>query len=686
MRLPTRIGIGAAAAVTVVGVIAPMTSSAAASTVTVRGNVPSFATAAHRVGNVANTSKLTVSVYLAPRNASALTKLVHDVSNPGSTSYRHFITARQFHDRFSPSASTVSAVKSFLAGAGLKVGAVASNRMYVDATGTVAQVKKAFAVTQSTYRVQGQVVRANAEAPRIPASLAGAVKFIGGLDASQTLVRPKASPPSPIAPALPCNDNSLDVKVHISPDANQYGDTIPSNYCGLTPQQVRTAYGLPADWHDSAATGKGVTVGITDAFASPTEPADANRFAADHGLPPVDFTQYVVPGTFHYPENHLDAQGWYGEETLDIDAVHAIAPEASIVYVGAQNNEVPLDHALERLIDSNSVDVVTNSWGFTGEPTAPGHFFTEQIAFQQAAAQGISVLFSSGDDGDVGALTGLAQASWPASSDLVTAVGGTSLLAGTGQEYGWGTYFSNFTNATLTKNSDTDYSLSADALPWPPEFLFGSGGGASPHVRQPDYQQGKVGGLGASTVTYDANGISGTVDYSTPRRVVPDVSMVGDPYTGLLLGETFTKSSFAPDNVNQDGSPCTQLSGNLEYCETAIGGTSLASPLFAGVLALVDQANGGRIGFINPTIYGSDGAGFDDVLPPTSPLGFVRTRQVNTPNGLSARFVTVNSTVTDDTGAPIEGADTSLRTTLGYDDVTGLGSPDIPALITALTG
>jgi subtilase family serine protease len=686
MRLPTRIGIGALAAGTLAGVVAPMTSSAASSSVAVRGNVPSFATPAHRVGGVSTTAKLTVSVYLNPRNAAALSKLAHDVSTPGTTSYRHFISARTFHERFSPSTSDVAAVKSFLTGAGLKVGAVASNRMFVDATGRVAQVKKAFQVTQDRYRVQGHVVRSNAQAPQVPAALGGVVRYVGGLDSTQALVHPAASPPSPVAPALPCNTNSLAVKMHITPDANQYGSTVPSNYCGLTPQQIRTAYGLPADWTESTFTGKDVTVGVTDAFASPTEPADVNQFSADHGLPPVDLTQRVVPGTFHYPENQLDAQGWYGEESLDLVAVHDIAPEAKIIYVGAQNNEVPLDHALETLIDSNDVDVVTNSWGFTGEPSAPGFFRSEQLAFQQAAVQGISVLFSSGDDGDVGALTGLAQASWPASSDWVTAVGGTSLLAGTGQEYGWGTYFSNFVNATMTKDSNTDYTLTADDLPWPPEFLFGSGGGASPHIRQPDWQQGRVGDLGDSAATYDAGGVSGSIEYSTPRRVVPDVAMDADPYTGLLLGETFTKSSFGPDNVNQDGSDCTSEGGNLEYCETAIGGTSLASPLFAGVIALANEAAGGRVGFINPTIYGSDGAGLTDVLPPSTPLGFVRTRLVQSGSGLSARFVTVNSTVTDDTSAPIYGADTSLRTRAGYDDVTGLGTPDLPSLLALLAG
>ena len=163
--------------------------------------------------------------------------------------------------------------------------------------------------------------------------------------------------------------------------------------------------------------------------------------------------------------------------------------------------------------------------------------------------------------------------------------------------------------------------------------------------------------------------------------------MDADPYTGLLIGETFTKSNFGPDNFNQDGTPCTPAAANTEYCESSIGGTSLASPLFAGVVALVDQARFDQkkppVGFLNPALYdGTAATGLVDVLPPSASAGFIRVRQ--TPSGLSVRFVTLNSTADAD-GNVTEGADTTLLTTKGYDDVTGLGTPDVPALIAALS-
>src|SRR3954469_18240268 len=197
MRIPLRVGAAAAATTTLVVGVGLSAADAAPSTVALSGNVPSFATAAHRTGAVATSAKQTISVYLTPRNASGLASLARNVSTPGSSSYRHFITPAQFHASYSPASADVTAVKNFLTGAGLKVDGVASNNAYVDATGTVAQVEKALHVTQSTYTIDGQVVRANAESPQIPSSLSGKVYFVGGLDAVQDLLKPAA--PAPIA-------------------------------------------------------------------------------------------------------------------------------------------------------------------------------------------------------------------------------------------------------------------------------------------------------------------------------------------------------------------------------------------------------------------------------------------------------------------------------------------------------
>ena len=138
------------------------------------------------------------------------------------------------------------------------------------------------------------------------------------------------------------------------------------------------------------------------------------------------------------------SNGWYGEETLDVEAVHAIAPDASIRYYGAASCfDDDLDAAIQQAMD-DGVDVITNSWGEPELAVSPASAHAESNMFVQAAATGISVLFSSGDDGDEAAnLGGTKSADLPAASPWATAVGGTSLgIAAGGSialETGWGT-------------------------------------------------------------------------------------------------------------------------------------------------------------------------------------------------------------------------------------------------------
>jgi subtilase family serine protease len=687
----SHVSLAAAVATAAVTALAAAPNVSAATTSMVPGNVPSYAAAAARQGAANGSGRLTVSVYLAGSNPSGLAKLVRDLYDKRSPSYHKFLTSAQFRTAYAPAAADVSAVKSFLDAKGLKVTYVPSNGAYVDATGSVAQAAAAFGVTQSLYSYQGRLLRANAEAPTIPSSLAGKVLFVGGLDDSELLLTPsntgregKQAPPGQgYSTPGPCSANAGDVTGTVTPAANQYDSSIPWLPCGYTPQQVRLAYGLPADWHKSPLTGAGVRVGITDAFASPTIQQDLDRYSTNYGLPQTTIEQHVTPGVYNFPENRFGPQGWYGEESLDVDAVHSIAPEATLVFAGGNNSNAPLDHALIDMIDNHRADIITNSWGIYGDPAQFGHVNADELAFEQAAATGISVLFSSGDNGDVAAITGLAQGSWPSTSPYVTSVGGTSLLLkadGTKQEFGWGTYKSNLLDATTTDGYQT---LTGSAWsPWPPTYQYGSGGGISRLFAQPDYQKSGVVPLALATEAATASG--STYTYSTPHRVTPDVSMLADPNTGMLYGETYAISG---DPLVDAG--CTTLSVQLEYCERRIGGTSLASPLFAGVLALADQARAtkvlGPVGFVNPALYTTARSGLLDVQAPTGATAVLRNVEVD-PTTLLTTLRTINSVPSSANGGVIEGADTSLRTTTGYDNVTGLGTPMVPDLVKALGG
>jgi len=473
--------------------------------------------------------------------------------------------------------------------------------------------------------VNGLTLRAPSTDISVPASLAGVVESVVGLDQTSALVhtdRVGADAPAPSAGfrnARPCSAFWGEQQSSIVFNKQQ----LYYAPCGYTAPQLRGAYGL-----SGAGDGSGQTVAIIDAYASPTILSDANTYSTKHDLPAFkgsQFSQVVAPGTYKRAENNRqDPQGWWGEETLDVEAVHSMAPGANIVYVGAPNNFQDLDAALNHVVDRGLAQIVTNSYGWSTELLPNGFVKPVEDILVQAAAEGIGVYFSSGDNGDESLVEGYMTPDWPASSPWATAVGGTSLGVGAANNRLFETYWG------------TDrYIVNADGSRTGPTWLYGGGGGISRLFGAPGYQQG----------------------FATGGRSVPDVSMVGDPNTGMLVGQT---QSF-PD-------------GNY-YDEYRIGGTSLSSPLFAGYMAVADQAAGHPHGFANPALYRAGLGAYNDVFAAKSdPAGDVRVDYVNgvdASGGLRTSIRTFGDTL-------------GLKSVPGFDDATGLGTPT-SALLGALS-
>jgi subtilase family serine protease len=569
-------------------------------------------------------------VYLSWNDPSAVQSLAQAVSDPHSASYRNYLTPAQFRTRFAPSQAQVGAVQSWLRSQGFSVEYTPQNNHYVSAEGTVAQAEAAFGTSFGMYNVQGLTVRSPSADVSIPSSLAGIVSGVIGLDDSAQFVHTNhttgdAPPPPAFVSAQPCSTYWGEKQA--TGFTNPYGSgTLPYAPCGYTPQQIKGAYGISG--HD----GSGQTVAIIDAYAAPTIAQDVNQWSANRGLPTMtanQFTQVVAPGTYHHPERgqKQDPQGWYGEETLDVEAVHGMAPAANIVYVGAPNNFQDLDAALNYVVDKDVAQIVTNSYGFPTELLPPGYIKPQEDTILQGVAEGIGIYFSSGDNSDESLVEGYVTTDWPASSPFVTSVGGTTLAVGASNNYlfetGWGTTTSSWTGTAWS--------------PTPPgTWLYGAGGGVSRIFAEPSYQQGVV-----PSSVFSAQGRTG--------RAVPDIAADADPNAGYLIGETQT----FPD-------------GTVKYSEYRIGGTSLSSPLIAGIMALANQAAGHTLGFVNPLLYSLAGsAAYRDVVNPASTVAVVRTNYVNgvdPSGGLAYVLRTANQTL-------------SLHTTPGYDDVTGLGTP-----------
>ncbi|MEU4347403.1 S53 family peptidase [Streptomyces sp. NPDC023838] len=592
------------------------------------GTKPAWATGAADQGATADSSKVDARVYLAGRDAKGLAAYAAAVSDPNSASYGKYLSAAQTQQRFGATKEQIAAVTSWLKLAGLTV--TGSNAHYISVSGDVAAAEKAFATQLHNYRKGARTYRAPVKTASAPGALADAVLTVTGLDNAPHKATHHETLPGPGAAFKNSGPFSTYYGSNIAttlPDA--YGTKIPYAVKGYTGKQLRAAYGA------GGYTGKGVTVAITDAYASPTMAKDAQQYALRNGDKSYKHGQYseVKPADYNSVEA-CDAAGWYGEESLDVEAVHAVAPDADIVYVaGASCNDPDLLDALNKVVDNHLADIVSNSWGDIEANETPDVAAAYDQTFKLGAVEGIGFYFSSGDDGDEVANTGKKQVDTPANSAWVTAVGGTSLAVGKGDTYkfetGWGTLKA---------------SLAADGKSWtnfPGAYTSGAGGGTSSTVKQPFYQRGVVPDSLAK-----ANGSSARM------RTIPDIAAVADPNTGFLVGQTQT----FPD-------------GAVKYDEYRIGGTSLAAPVIAGVQALAQQARHFPIGFANPSIYARYGSPlYHDVTD--HPLGArdLAVARVDFVNGVDAAGGLATSVRT-------LGKDSSLHAVRGYDDVTGVGTP-----------
>ena len=583
-------------------------------------------------------STLNFGLLLGLRDTAGAEATLAAVSDPASSNYGKWLTSSQFRARYAPAAADVSAVTGWLKDQGFTVRDSLGGGLYIEAAGTTAQVEKVFGTTVQNYTYQGQTVRANSTALSLPAgtpaTVTGLISGVLGIDQGAALKKPADTLPGPdtgFRAGTPCSAYYGQKVAKDQPAAN--GKKQPYAVCGYEPKQYQSAYG-ESDLLRKGIDGRGVTVAVTDAFASPTIVADTATYNRKHGLPAYfngQFRQITPPADGYNSVDECGGAGWYGEETLDIEAVHAMAPGANIVYVGGADCGSGLDEAWASTIDNHVADIVTNSWG-TGTDSIDdlGQAAVDYYRYfsLEAALTGITVNFSSGDAGDEtsgGATPETKTVDFPADLPYVTGVGGTSVgidKAGARTfEYGW----------------QNAYSPLTDGAWGDPAYSSGGGGGTSVIFEQPFYQKGRV---PASISQYFGG---------TPHRAVPDISMAGDPNTGFLVGQT---------QVFPDGT---------YYDEYRIGGTSLSSPLLAGVVAVADQKAHRSLGFINPLYYRMLGTpAVRDIVAPASPVLQVRTNFVNSVDASDGRSFLLQS---------IDVQTSTIHSKKGYDDETGVGSP-----------
>ncbi|GAA2740353.1 hypothetical protein GCM10009868_02220 [Terrabacter aerolatus] len=367
-----------------------------------------------------------------------------------------------------------------------------------------------------------------------------------------------------------------------------------------TPALIRKAYDIPDGW-----TGKGQRIVVVDAYGSPTVRQDLDVFSQTFGLPKADLNVYYPGGAPQTSTAHKGQPlGWAGETSLDVQWAHAIAPDATINLVVAPNNYGnALNGAVRYAVDHDLGDVLSMSYG-SDEAAIKGKGNNLQLKqshenFVAAAAKGISLFASSGDNGASNGGPALA-AGYPASDPLVTAVGGTNLFASDTGAYEGETVWGD--QASCAVHQPFGCTLGP---------IGATGGAPSTIFPAPSYQAG-------------VNG--------NPMRTTSDVSYNASVYTSVFVYEGFNANP--ADN------------GFYFY-----GGTSSGSPQWAAIGALADQQAGHRLGQLNPALYA---------------IGTGST------HALAFHDVTSGNNAWQGPG---------LDARAGYDDPTGLGSPDVSGLV-----
>jgi subtilase family serine protease len=621
----------------------------------IRGSVPTYAKTQAPSERVSARRELSFQVVLGLRDRTGARALATRVSDPRRDAHREFVSAAEFRRRFSWGRDQITPVARWLRGRGMRVGEPTRNRVLLPVAGTAAEFERAFGTRLRSYSAFGQRLVAPSSPLRVPRSVAGMVRgtigvpeaplsphLVGAATSSHdpTATRSAGQTADPGPP--PLGFDGLVVEQPPPPNCSRYwaqqaSAELPPAYgqipllaiCGYSAAQIRSAYGA-RKLHRDGVDGTGVDVGIVTAYRSPTLQSDLDTYSDDNAIPR---TRLRISRPASYTPTDPD-KIWaaYSEQTLDVQVSHGMAPGARIHYVGPDGFNDAI-RAEGELVDRNRVDVISNSWGVPEVAASRAYFRAAEDVFMQAAAQGITMLYSSGDTGDGIEEIGIRTVQYPGSSRWVTAVGATTLNVGpTGQrvwEQAWGESAAPLDQATGA---------------WDPEppgtYAGGSTGGASRVFRQPGYQRKTV-----------PDGLS--VYFGGHARVVPDVGLIGDPMSGPGLAQT-----------------AVDPTGAEVVTHHSVGGTSVASPVLAGAVAVIVDRNGGRLGFLNPSLYRAGARALRRVPPAPNPA-------------VSAIVLYANFLDPSDgfaAGLLSGGQYGTLTVRRGYDDVTGLGSPSVPIL------
>jgi subtilase family serine protease len=520
------------------------------------GTIPSLPAHARDAGALPGGTDIRITVVLAPRNPAALRRYAMAVATPGSSTFRDYLTVSQFARRFGPTALAVDAVRAELRARGLIPGPISQNDLAIPVRANAAAVARALYTSfEKLSLADGRIAYRNVTAPLLDASTARYVQAIVGL--ADVAVPEPVGLPAGSRRTRGARDGTLSQSVFPQPHLATGGPqpcaaatTAAAQNGGATADQLASAYGF-SGLYGAGDFGAGVTVALAE--YEPNFASDISTFQACYGTQ-ASVSYVEVDGGPKGQEASDD-----GEETeLDAEGVLGLAPKVNLlIYQGNENGNGFYD-TMNAIVSQDRAKVMSTSWGTCESEEGLQDAKAENTLFNEAAAQGQTVLVAAGDDGaqDCYATSNNGDSALavddPGSQPNVTDVGGTTL------------------SALGPPPSESVWNTGLDG-----GSGGATGGGISEFWTMPGYQADAPASLHVIN-----SGSSGTPCKATRGycREVPDVSSDANP--GIIQ---YDDGSWYPD-----------------------GGTSLAAPTFAALIALADASGacgGTPIGFANPALY-----------------------------------------------------------------------------------
>jgi subtilase family serine protease len=636
-----------ATAVSIVSLSGPAGAAPRGGYLQLAGSVAPFTGRARATSAVAGSARLRIQVWLRPDHLAAAQVYATAVSTPGSKLFHHYLSPDAYTARFGASRAAADAVESWLRSQGFISVQADAERNYVRATGSVAAIEAAFRTQLQNYQSSAGVnagpyqLHANNRPVAIPRSLSRYVLGVTGLD--------NAAPKVPLMqqsagrggaagqPTAPCSQYYG--QHHVSGLPRRFGRTsFPTEICGYQPTQMRGAYGANMRNNGRGQTVSVVELGLTpDMFLTLQDYAKAGHFLA--------------PSPRRYAELSLGkntcGDPFNIEEQLDVETSYDMAPGANQLVVGGDscNNG---DFGNQGLFDADIVtidgtpgnhhhplaNISSNSWG-PGTDSQPAILTNIMHAYLvRAAAQGVGMYFASGDS------SGVETPDDPFS----ILVGGTSLGIGNDNqrvfETGWSSGRSVLSHGTWGPATEDGATSGGPSLIW----------------KQPGYQYGVVPRALALPAPGSRLGLV---------RSEPDLAADADLFTGFATGIM---------RFPKDKPP--------KFAEITVGGTSMASPLVAGMIADAQQGQHTAFGFTNPVLYRLNGTpALHDILPSTARTPGLFRAEACDAAALGCHRL---SLITFDDQSPTMHGYTGQVTLKGYDNMTGIGTPNGQAFLTAL--